>query len=232
MLNKKQIQEEKRRENKERQRRNRRKETPLERSKKTTIAKKEKILIVCEGENTEPSYFDQFKLSTADIKAIGKGFNTVSLVRDAIKLKSKDYKQVWCVFDKDDFKDADFNKAIALAEKEGLKIAYSNQAFEYWLILHFEDHQGGAMNRKDYDKKINSYIKPLGSKYDGNNSKVVEPLFFDLMLAKDPKTGERRIDLAIKRAKNIYENKDHSSPAKEESSTKVYKLVEELLKFL
>lgn len=26
---------------------------------------KQKILIVCEGENTEPSYFNKFKLSTA-----------------------------------------------------------------------------------------------------------------------------------------------------------------------
>lgn len=232
MKNKKQIQEEKRRENKERQRKNRRKETSLERSEKTSIPKKEKILIICEGENTEPSYFNQFKLSTADIKAIGKGYNTLSLVKDAIKLKEKKYKQTWCVFDKDDFKKADFNDAIKLAKKEGMKVAYSNQAFEYWLILHFEDHQGGAMHRNDYDKKINSYINPLGSIYDGKDSKLIEPHFFDLMLATDPITKKRRVDLAIKRAKEIFKNKEHISPATEESSTTVYELVEEILKFV
>ncbi|MGN6417310.1 MAG: RloB domain-containing protein [Pseudobacter sp.] len=34
-----------------------------------------------------------------------------------------------------------------------IQIAYSNQAFEYWLILHFEDHQGGKIDRNDYHKK-------------------------------------------------------------------------------
>lgn len=232
MLDKKAIQEEKKLKNKELQRNNRRKDQSLTRDKKPSILKKEKILIVCEGENTEPSYFEQFKLSTADIKTVGKGFNTLSLVKDAIKLKSKEYKQTWCVFDKDDFTDANFNEAIALAEREELKVAYSNQAFEYWLILHFEDHQGGAMHRDDYDKKINSYINPLGSLYDGKNSKVIEPHFFELMLAIDKKTNLRRIDLAILRAKKIYENKDKLSPAKEESSTKVHLLVEEILKYV
>ena len=110
------------------------------------------ILIVCEGENTEPSYFSQFKLSTATIKAIGEGYNTVSLVNRALKLsKEKSYDQVWCVFDKDDFSVNNFNNAITLSEANNFGVAYSNQAFEYWLILHFDDHQGGGMHRDDYN---------------------------------------------------------------------------------
>lgn len=90
------------------------------------------ILIICEGKNTEPSYFRQFKLSTATIKPIGEGFNTVSLVNRAIQLsKEKPYEQVWCVFDKDDFSNNDFNSAIQIAEAENFGVAYSNQAFEY-----------------------------------------------------------------------------------------------------
>ena len=38
---------------------------------------KEKFLIVCEGKNTEPSYFKKFKLTTATIKAVGEGYNTI-----------------------------------------------------------------------------------------------------------------------------------------------------------
>ena len=45
------------------------------------------------------------------------------------------YSQVWVVFDKDDFDD--FDEAVALAEKYGFKVAWSNQSFEYWLYLHF-----------------------------------------------------------------------------------------------
>ena len=99
------------------------------------------ILIVCEGVNTEPSYFKQFKLTSATIKALGNGKNTLSLVRQAIKLRDQgNFEEVWCVFDKDIFPAQDFNAAITLAEANGLKVAYSNQAFEYWFILHFKDH--------------------------------------------------------------------------------------------
>jgi hypothetical protein len=48
---------------------NRRKEPVLERAVPTKL-ERPTILIVCEGENTEPSYFSQFKLSTATIKAM------------------------------------------------------------------------------------------------------------------------------------------------------------------
>lgn len=48
------------------------------------IEQKQTILIVCEGQNTEPSYFRQFRLSSASIKAIGKGHNTISLVEQTI----------------------------------------------------------------------------------------------------------------------------------------------------
>ena len=48
------------------------------------------------------------------------------------------------MFDKDDFSANDFNNAITIAESNNLGVAYSNQAFEYWIILHFDDHQGGG----------------------------------------------------------------------------------------
>ena len=109
------------------------------------------ILIVCEGKNTEPSYFKQFRISSAIVKSIGEGYNTISLVKRAKQLaKRKKYDQIWCVFDADPKLDntkqaQNFNNAIKLAEKHKFGIAYSNQAFEYWLILHLDDHQGGAM---------------------------------------------------------------------------------------
>ncbi len=77
------------------------------------LIEKPLILIVCEGENTEPSYFNQFRLSSATVKSIGEGYNTISLVERTEVLKNENqYDQVWCVFDKDDFDDNDFNTAI------------------------------------------------------------------------------------------------------------------------
>lgn len=234
--NKRAEQEEARRVHRERLRANRRAEPIFERGE-PLLDERPTILIVCEGENTEPSYFNQFRLSSATIKAIGEGYNTISLVKRAIKLaKALKYDQVWCVFDADPKPDnavqaSNFNKAIQLAESNEFGVAYSNQAFEYWLILHFDDHQGGAMARSEYHDKINKLIKKHGIAYDGKKSKIISEEFFDLLDGVDEKTGEQRKELAIKRAERNYLAHDHSNPAKEESSTTVFKLVRELLKY-
>jgi hypothetical protein len=215
----------------------RRHEPNVERSIKPNKMLKKRYLIVCEGENTEPSYFKQFKLTTATIKTVGEGFNTLSLVLRTMEIISKEkdkYDSVWCVFDRDNFPAQIFNEAIKIAEKEGFHVAYSNQAFEYWLILHFQDHQGGAFKRQDYDNKINEYVKPLKCKYDGKKSKTISDKLFEILLANDPQTKRPRVQLAIERAKKVlrwHESMEHS-PEQAESSTTVFKLVEKILKFI
>jgi len=197
------------------------------------LIEKPSILIVCEGKNTEPSYFNQFRLSSATIKSVGEGYNTTSLVNRATQLiNEKKYDQVWCVFDKDDFSENDFNNAIKMAETYDFNVAYSNQSFEYWLILHFDDHQGAGMHRRDYNDKINKLLKPFNVAYDGNGDKIVTESFFELLNGFDRKTNNKRVDLAITRATRNYNQFDHNNPAKEESSTTVFKLVEELLRYL
>jgi hypothetical protein len=61
---------------------------------------------------------------------------------------------------------------------------------------------------------------------------MVDYSFFDLLMDLDPQTGKQRVLLAIERAKRIYNRLDHHSPAMEESSTTVFRLVEELLKYI
>jgi hypothetical protein len=207
--------------------------TPNLERKEPLLYEKPTILIVCEGENTEPSYFKQFRLSSATIKPVGEGYNTVSLVNRAIQIASKEkFEQVWCVFDKDDFSDVDFNNAIALAEANNFGVAYSNQAFEYWIILHFDDHQGGGMHRDDYNLKINKLLKPYNLIYDGKNSKIITGEIFELLDSIDEKTLKERKKLAIDRAERNYNQLSHINPAKEESSTTVFRLVDELLKYV
>ena len=210
----------------------RRNEPIFERSE-PIFQEKPTILIVSEGENTEPSYFSQFRLSTVTIKPVGEGYNTVSLVNRATELaQEKKYEQVWCVFDKDDFDANDFNNAIQMAEAQNFGVAYSNQSFEYWIILHFDDHQGGGMHRKDYNKKINSLLKPFNLTYDGNGSKVITEEIFEVLDGIDDKTNSERKVLAIQRAKRNYKQFEHNNPATEESSTTVFRLVETLLKYI
>ncbi|WP_206688029.1 RloB family protein [Aestuariibaculum marinum] len=232
MKNKKEEQIAARKKHKELLKKNRRSEPDLERPTPNLI-EKPTILIVCEGENTEPSYFNQFKLTSATIKPVGEGYNTISLVKRAYALsQEKKYDQVWCVFDKDDFDDNDFNNAIQIASGYNFGVGYSNQAFEYWLILHFNDHQGGGIARKDYNQIINDLLKPFNVNYDGKKSKLINDAFFELLDGVDDKTNEKRIDLAIKRAERNHKLHNQSNPAKEESTTTVYLLVQELLKYV
>lgn len=78
-----------------------------------------RFLIVCEGERTEPNYFRQFRVprEVAIVNIHGTGYNTESLVREAMRLREeKKYDgeddQVWCVFDRDSFLKAQFNRSL------------------------------------------------------------------------------------------------------------------------
>ncbi len=197
---------------------------PTQRQRKT-------FLIVCEGQ-TEKSYFDKFIIPSVNIKAKETGRSTVSIIKEAIELrKSNEYDQVWCVFDKDDNKD--LNNAIKMAQSNGIKVAYSNQAFEYWLLLHFNDHQGANLDRALYAKSLNVFLKPLGEKYESRSrgakrkGKFISQNLFDIL------QQENRQQLAIKRAKRL-NTKIHlnKQPSDTESNTTVYLLVSELLKQL
>ena len=51
---------------------------------------RQRFLIVCEGENTEPNYFNSFRVPGEVIDVRGIGENTVRLVERAIKLMEED----------------------------------------------------------------------------------------------------------------------------------------------
>ena len=184
---------------------------------------KQTFLIVCEGEVTEPEYFNAFRLTSANVKAVGKGMNTISLVNEAIvikeqeKRKGRSYDQYWVVFDKDNFADSDFNAAIQKAQGNGFKVAYSNQAFEYWYLLHFNLYQG-AIHRSRYADMLTNLLGFKYGKSRGDSMKVFNIIY--------PKTL-----IAIDNAKKVISQFDGSNPAKEESSTTVCDLVEQLLKY-
>ena len=69
-----------------RNRPNPREERSLRRISSTRVVK-QSFLIICEGENTEPDYFNAFRLTSANIKVIGQGISTIGLVQKAIRIK-------------------------------------------------------------------------------------------------------------------------------------------------
>ncbi len=185
---------------------------------------KQSFLIVCEGENTEPDYFKAFRMTAATIKAVGQGMNTLSLVNKAIsireteKAKKHSFDQCWVVFDKDDYPNNDFNQAILLAKSNGFRVAYSNQAFEYWFLLHFNRYMG-AIHRNQYPDMLSKLIEMPYSKTQGFGA-----LMYRFLLNRQRQ--------AIDNAEAILAEISHGNPAQEESSTTVQKLVVELNKYL
>lgn len=206
-----------------RNRPNPREERSLRRISSTRIVK-QSFLIVCEGENTEPDYFNAFRLTSANVKAVGQGINTVRLVQKAISIKEEEkrkgnrFDQYWVVFDKDDFPNNDFNNAIVLAQKNGFRVAYSNQAFELWFLLHFCLIEG-SMHRNLYEEKLNTYLNFVYSKVKGMGTQM-----YNVLQVKQAE--------AIKNSTIILQNMEGISPAQAESSTTVHLLVEELNKYL
>ena len=174
-----------------------------------------RFLIVCEGEKTEPNYFRCFRVPKNIVDVRGLGDNTLRLVQKTIEIAKKDnYDQIWCVFDRDSFPANDFNNALILAGQKGVRVAYSNEAFELWYLLHFHYYQTG-ISRHDYYDLLG---KLLFKKYEKNSETIFEEL--------EPYQLN-----AIRNAKRLLEQYDPSSPEKDNPSTTVHILIEELLKF-
>lgn len=202
-----------------------------------TRLERQRFLIVCEGKNTEPGYFNHlrrhYRFTAAEVITVGGAGETIRVVQRAQEESQRsEYDQIWVVFDKDDFPADHFDNAVKMAEAAGFGVVYSNQAFEYWLILHFEDHQGGALHRSDYGQKINNYLNPFNISYDAEGSKSIAPDFFRVLMDIEQRSGESRLDLAIKRAERILTfHADKPSFAAAESSTTVFRLVQALKDF-
>lgn len=167
-------------------------------------ARANSFLIVTEGEKTEPNYFGGLKIF---------------------------YQNVWVVFDKDDFKD--FDEAIELrnelenelGKETNVGVAWSNQSFEYWLYLHF-NYSDVSLHRKEWNKKLNDIFKQynLG---DGTYHKNYDNIY-DLVNINDG--VNKAIKNAKKRMSKFDELKD--KPSQFDPGTTVYRLVEELNKYL
>lgn len=188
------------------------------------------FLIVCEGEKTEPAYFEAFPRKNVMHRVVikcensGKKTAAMQVVNKAIALKEKSkdkYDSVWAVFDKDENTDADFLAAIKKAEEHGIKTAWSNEAFELWYVLHFIPLEA-SLPRKEYENKIETAISsklPKGKKY--SYSKIAKDMY-----SKMSEHGNQ--SNAIKHAKKLVNKHNCKNYCSHNPCTMVYKLVEEL----
>ncbi|MFD4830289.1 RloB family protein [Streptomyces uncialis] len=125
------------------------------------------VYIYTEGEVTEPEYIDiilqhgtperperRVERHFENASAVGKHRKPLAMVKDAVRTlhkverdarnagldRDKDWNwpQVWVLFDRDDHQD--IPEAFRLAEKEGVRIAYSHPCFELWRLLHYQNY--------------------------------------------------------------------------------------------
>lgn len=176
---------------------------------------------------TEKNYFELLKAkhSIYDVKVEFVNADPLGLVEYAIR-NFRDANQVWCVFDIDNsYKDNRLVPALKKAEDNGIKTAYSNIAFEVWLISHFERCEK-ELQVKDYPSILNMYLKDKGVTYSKNDKELLKKYF--IPLCKD----------AVQNAKVVYQTrvKNFREVCMNErlpiwnwnSSTDVFKLVEAL----
>lgn len=178
------------------------------------------FLILCEGTKTEPNYFRSFHVISAQVEIVGTGMNTMSLInyaRDIVDDRPDEYDEIWLVFDKDSFSREIFNEAVYFCEthhREGYRAAYSNESFEIWYLLHFELVRK-AVSRFHYPDMLS---RRLGFFYKKNN-----PHMYEILKPRQPN--------AIANAKQLYKGRS-PSPARDNPSTTVFMLVEELNRHL
>lgn len=200
------------------------------------------FLIVCEDENTEPTYFENFKIKIPEesiyLRPVGTGKDPKGVVEEAVKEKAKlsieakkEVDVVWAVFDKDD---ADFNQtrinrfneAFEIAEKNKIEVAYSNEVFEVWLLLHLTDiDEKIAIPRKEIYQLLQEKIRLNGKystfEYEHGNANIL-PIINEI--------GNQ--DLAIERAKLLLEKQHDKKPIEANPSTKIHILVQDLLTWI
>jgi hypothetical protein len=122
------------------------------------------VLIVCEGEKTEPLYFEdlrrRFRLSAVQVKIVGAGAAPISVVNYARSERARhNYDIVWCAFDRESVHENNtFAQAVAAASALEYRLAISNPAFEYWYLLHFDDTTRPFANASEIIEELQNHL--------------------------------------------------------------------------
>ena len=185
------------------------------------LEKKEfRYYIFCEGQATEPKYFQGFKRYIEDnpiyrdmvlIEIEGCQAETMRVIGKAeeyVRENKITKGQIWCVYDKDSFPSSDVNGVVQRAEVLNQKnpdiqyhAAWSNECIEFWFMLHFAYYTANN-HRSEYKKFLNEKFQELGiGKYEKN----MDNIFETLMNGGNPK-------LAIRYARRIIKNGEGKTP--------------------
>jgi hypothetical protein len=226
------------------------------------------FIIFCEDEISEAQYLKYFetsliKINTVEgqkskfthvVKAICHCLDQEIIIRGIdgnLQLKD-DNAHLWCVFDRDieedqatkNRTDIEFDEAIHTGTNRGFSVAWSNDAFELWILLHFEEVNPLLPEnkiRETYYKKLTEIFKKLPNKNEDLNKALSHPSF---SYKKDLKHKNNFLNIvrseivvntktAILRAERLeaHHTKLNLSNHDKAPCTMVHYLVKELIKY-
>lgn len=143
------------------------------------------FIIFCEDDVSEVLYLRAFQTPRIKINPIGKQKSDFDNVTNAIEHCQKNGLMivdaehneklntesafVWCVYDRDIQRDVSrdkrliaFDESIQLAERKGFEVAWSNDSFELWILLHFEEvdptQETNATREQYYDRLTHTFL--------------------------------------------------------------------------
>lgn len=183
---------------------------------------RKKFVLVCEGSETEPIYFRNYRteLRNNNIEVIilptkyndPKGLVKFCEKQIRCSLFLKKWDVIWCVFDWDNNRLKEIEAAYR--DAKNVKVCLSNPSYELWYLLHYE-YVCSKLTNAELNEKLKSWI-PKYSKSEN---------YFEKLKSKR--------ENAISNAKklNAYHEKKGTDLKSIDSnpSTQVFKIVEELL---
>lgn len=211
-----------------------------------TRLQRQYYLVVTEDEKSSVFYLKALaaKLSPGVMQTApwldvrGTGFNTQSLIdaisyirdRATVELRRKtgsgmiSFDEIWVLFDKDSFSAPKFDNAIKSAIAKKYNVAWSNECFELWYLLHFKE-VSTPLDRKRIYKELSNLLGV--SHYEtlkGDDGKRLH----------ESMAGSSAIHIAIARAKRLETEASASGQpcSRQNPCTLVHRLVEHLLQFL
>jgi hypothetical protein len=202
------------------------------RRRKPFISPRQSILIVCEGEKTEPYYFRTLqkglRLTTLEVEVVGpqEGSAPISIVNQALEKKNlrrrqartsislAEYDKIWCVIDVEaPTPHASLNQAYDKGQANGLNLALSNPCFEFWYLLHFEKTSALMQSNEELLSRLKTHCQ----RYRENDQNFASSVF--------PHTQK-----AIANAEQVIHEKHYGADLRNcNPSTHVHLVVKDLL---
>lgn len=145
-----------------------------------TREERKSVLISLEDTKSSKYYFQELlkdkDLTGEVIFAKHIGTDPLSVVNAIVMHKTKHhnvkYEKAWAVFDRDSWTKHQINGAISRAKALNICIGISNEAYELWILLHFEKIAKHT-SRKELNSKLNEhFLKLCGQEYSKSSQDV------------------------------------------------------------